>query len=98
MSGVIRWEDPPEHGNIDKPKAPRRTSLWRAAAAELRAHPGDWALVIQVEHPTDVLGMAGQIRAGRLVAFRPAGSFETRTVCRQGKLSRLYARYIGEPT
>ena len=97
MSFVIRWEEPPPHGNGRKPtNRPKQTTLWRGIAAELREHPGRWALVVAEDGYNYAGGLASQIERGSLSAFRPRGSFEavTRTV----GMVRVYARFVGEPS
>jgi hypothetical protein len=91
---VIRWEDPPPDNLRRRPHAPRRTEHWKLAAAELRANPGGWAVIAESVAWSYAGGIAGQIKAGRLAAFRPAGAFEaqTRTVAQS---YIVYARYVG---
>lgn len=94
--GVLRWEDPPTaHSAAGKPKQPRRTDKWRTVAAELRARPGEWAVLLEAERFGNGGGIAGKIKAGDLAAFRPAGSFDATTRTVDG-LYAVYARYIGE--
>lgn len=94
MVTVIRWEDPPETIQGVR-KRPRRTKHWAAVANELRDNPDRWAVVLEDERFGCAGGMAAQIKAGVLVAFRPARSFDaqTRTV---GHTYCVYARYVGE--
>lgn len=94
MSAVFRWEDPPP-ALAGRTAQPRRSEHWRDVAAKLREHPGRWAVVVEDEFFGYAAGLASQVKAGKLAAFRPGGSFEaqTRTV---GKSYRLYARYVGE--
>lgn len=64
-------------------------------ASELRANPGEWAVVAEDVSPT----LAQLIKNGKLVAYRPAGSFEsvTRGIS-NGRAAKVYARYVGEAT
>ncbi len=64
----------------------------QGANASKRARRPD---VLEEQRFGDAGGLAGQIKAGRLAAFRPGGWFEaqTRTI---GDLYRVYARYVGE--
>lgn len=91
MTSVIRWEEPPEHGN----KRAARLK-YQDIADELRAHPGRWAVVTEGV-PTGTAGpIAVRIRRGQ-AAFAPAGSFEARTAGGVGSLNaRVYARCVGE--
>jgi hypothetical protein len=84
---VIRWEDPPP------PLAGRRQRP--RVADKLREHPGRWAVVLEDEAFGYVAGMATQIKAGRLAAFRPSSSFEAQTRTVDSKYA-CYARYVGE--
>ncbi|MFE7659656.1 hypothetical protein [Streptomyces celluloflavus] len=57
----------------------------------LRQRPGQWAIV---ERGRQSSARASRIK-GRLVLFRPAGSFEATTRTVDGEM-RCYARYVGE--
>jgi hypothetical protein len=85
---VIRWEDPPEDA-----RGANVTDRWQAIAEELRAHPGQWAVVLEsTAGPCG--GWVNRIRVGKS-AFKPAGAFEA--VGRsEGKKARVYARYVGD--
>jgi hypothetical protein len=91
---IIRWEDPPPP-LADRRQRPRRTDYWRYVADKLREHPGRWAVVLEDEAFGYAAGMATQIKAGRLAAFRPSGSFEAQTRTVDSKYA-CYARYVGE--
>lgn len=93
------------------PQSPsRRSGRYAAEAAEAQAEPGLWGLltVITPKHASDVKRagtrarlLAHAVRTGRLVAFRPAGSFEASTRSRSdevnGKQYAVYVRYMGQP-
>lgn len=87
----INWEAPPEA------LLNRQRRDWQNVADELRARPGQWAVVAE-----GVSASTGtHIRHGRLTAFAPAGSFEARVSgarSDEGKASKVYARYIGAST
>lgn len=84
MSAEFKWEDP---GPDD-----RRTK-WSVIAAQLKAAPGQWALVYEsLPGQTPANGITSRLRSGRAEGFSPAGSFEA--VTRDGV--KTYARYIGE--
>lgn len=96
---VIRWEDPPPSQRNPNSNLGRGASsgYWAAVAAELRVHPGAWALVKVSDRPSSVTGIPANIRRGWFSGFRPAGSFESvfRLVDDE---ARCYARYVGEPS
>jgi hypothetical protein len=87
VTAIIRWEAPP----VERSK-PRRIAEWDGVATDLRARPGEWALIATGAQHT---GTAGQINAGRIVAFAPAGTFEAQRQTVDGEI-RVYARYVGE--
>lgn len=67
---------------------PKTVDRWAPVADACRARPGEWATPdFHVRHARS---MASLIKAGRLVAFRPAGSFEAKQVA-----GRLWIRFIG---
>jgi hypothetical protein len=75
--------DPPP---AEKTRAAGMSMQHEVIAAQLRAHPGRWAKL-----PDLNFGSAGDIKYGRLAAYRPSGSFEA--VIRRGA---VYARHVGE--
>lgn len=86
MSGVVRWEDPPPHGN---------RSQWQPVAEALRERPGEWALIAEGLKSGSAGAMSNAIKVGRFSCWRPAGTFESRTSARGDGLTDLYARYVG---
>jgi hypothetical protein len=68
-----------------------RSTKYAEEAAELQAHPGEWALFKENASSS----MASLISNGALVAFRPAGAYEAAT--RNVKLGygQIYVRYVG---
>lgn len=92
---VIRWEDPPEHGN-NKPKKPLK---YQEVADELRANPNAWGVVVEDMSTGGAGALAHNIRIGQRPWDGP-GRFEARTVGALGAKSgaKVYARYIGEPS
>lgn len=89
MSGVIRWEDPPEADRRGNTLAPA-VADWYRIAAQLRARPGDWA-AISVADSTNTPSF---IRSGRYAAFRPAGAFDA-VGRRVNGTYTVYARFVG---
>jgi hypothetical protein len=88
---VLKWEDPPE-----PPKGVGRPSRYKRIAEELRAHPGEWALIAKGDNPS----MATNIRSATIAAFRPPHSFEAVTSNKRMENGRMiadtHARYVGE--
>lgn len=76
-----------------KAPAPKAGTKWQEIAAELRAHPGEWARI--VKQGSSQLAVA--IRKGLYTAFRPPEHWEV--TVRDVKSSRadIYLRYIGPP-
>ena len=89
----MRWENPPE-----TPKVHNHGGKVRAHdAAQLRNNPGHWGMLEEfpVEKRHDAGMLAWQIRHGKLVAFRPAGTFEA-SARTEGDLVKVYARFKEE--
>jgi hypothetical protein len=78
------WKEPPSE--------PQRQS-WSIIAAELLAHPGEWAIVAEKPNSAAAANVASQIKRG-VYSGMSAGEFEAvaRTV---DGVSRVYARYAG---
>jgi hypothetical protein len=58
----------------------------------LKANPGKWARVVTQGN----VGVKAEAETGKLVCFRPAGSFEGRTVNFADRfIGDVYLRYIG---
>ena len=75
----------------DPPKTQRSKHPHYEIAAELRAHPNQWALVFENTNPT----YQQHIKSGFLAAYRPAGSFESRSASKGAGKFDIYARYVG---
>jgi hypothetical protein len=86
MAGVLRWEDPPS-----RTRRQPANEDWYLIAAQLRGKPGEWGVVTE----TATTAVPVQIRQGSMLAFRPAGSFESKGF-RVNGIYTVYARYIGE--
>ena len=86
---VLIWKDPPNVGRGNPIKD------WTPIAAELRAHPGQWA-IIHTGPYAQCTNLGQTIRKADAAAWRPAGSFQA-TVQTEDGACQLYARYIGEP-
>ncbi len=85
-TGIV-WEEPA----TDRHRG--RARHYTAVAAQLRAHPGQWANLGEMHS-----SLALRIRRGEIVAFRPAGAFEatTRGINKGHTHATIYARFIGE--
>lgn len=85
---TIRFEAPPLAN-----RTPRGRAVQKDVVRQLRAHPGEWAIVHYADTRAGAYAMAFQIRRGVLASFRPAGAFEAlgRTV--DGEY-RVYARFV----
>lgn len=88
----ITWATPPEveHGG----RSQRRSKEWEVVAEKLKENPNQWAVVRK--ETESCYGYF--IKTARLVAFKPAGSYES-TVRKNKdnpKKYDIYARYIGE--
>lgn len=91
---IMRWEEPPEHGN----RKPRGPSKFLAVADALRANPNVWAVIRENISPGTGGGLVYRIKSG-VGPFAPARSFEAKCVGPAGgSASKVYARYVGEPS
>jgi hypothetical protein len=91
---VIRFEDPPtREEHPPTPTFPTTSTRYGVIADELRARPGEWALIVVYAMPWIARNVVGFIRRGAFNAF-PAGQFEAVARTVDGK-HRVYARYVG---
>ncbi|MEU6441370.1 hypothetical protein [Streptomyces sp. NPDC047046] len=86
---------PANSGRVD-----RRTVAAVEIAAQLRARPGEWALIRTKTGDTKRAQSAAQsyartIRTGRLRAY-PVGQFEARARTAESGVTHVYARYVGD--
>ena len=89
---VLRWQDPPKAQHLPGPG--RRGSVFDDVAAELRAMPGMWGVILECT-ANRASGMAANINAGLYPCFRPAGTFEAVGRMNNG-LRTVFARYVGD--
>jgi len=85
----MTWQEPPN------PVRYKRNSIdWATISDNLKANPGEWAVVAHDVNPSVVT----HIRKGRLKAFSPAGDFEASGQGRNddGYTKDLYVRFVGE--
>lgn len=98
MSTVIRWEKPPAVRSGGYPLG-RGKSRWGSVAEELRARPGEWALIVEgpVKGANGGLasGLATQIRMGQMVCFSPAGDFDAESRLGDG-IRKVWAVFVGD--
>lgn len=89
MSDVIRWEDPPAHGNLKGVDG----GAYGPIAMALRARPGDWAVILEGITAGTAGPLVGRIRNG-YGPFAPKGDFEAMSRIKDGQRN-VYARYVG---
>lgn len=82
----MKWQEPPP-----SQRGSGRRLTYLSEAAELRAHPGQWAL-LGAFAPAQVTN----IKQGYLKAFRPAGEFDAIGRKRDDGKYDIYIRYIGK--
>lgn len=83
---TAKWQEP------DRIKS-QGLKNWAEVADELKTNPQRWALVAE----NVSTGMAGNLRKGRVSAFRPSANWEfTTRENAEGRVGKLFARYIGE--
>lgn len=93
LPAVIRWEQPPAPAQSARPYTTRRSKL-APLADELRAQPGQWAVVFEGS-AGQATGMATHIRLGQMACFAPSGDFDA-TTRRSNGVTTTYARYVGD--
>jgi hypothetical protein len=77
----------------DPPTRTRAGSYeYSEVASKLEADPGNWYRV--AEGRTNP-GLAGSIKSGGIVAFRPEGAFEAVARRDEGEGFTIWARYVG---
>jgi hypothetical protein len=96
MTGVIKWADPPLQRGGQQP-ADRTADQWHDATEELRAHPFRWGIIAEFEESGKAQGLAADIFHGRYPSFVPLCEFEA-VSRKQRDASRVYARYVGQPS
>lgn len=96
----LRWEDPPRPLTT----AEQFAQEWGACAAQLRAHPGEWAVIIEGLAPTKASTMTTKIRRGDVAPWLNDdgnGKYEAQQHTTSNRLSAtasrsvtVYARYV----
>lgn len=90
---LVHAEPPVKRGN--------KVGRWEAEAEALKAEPGVW-MIIESERTNN--GLANNVKAGILQAFRPRGAFEAEWSQNEPPYPApgvptytTYARYVGTP-
>ncbi|HEV2370748.1 MAG TPA: hypothetical protein VGS19_01150 [Streptosporangiaceae bacterium] len=88
-TSTLTWEAPPTatrstNGDPDR---------FKAEANQLRARPGNWAVLTSVETGSQAYRLKKSISEGKLAAFAPAGSFEVRSA-KNGDGIKVYCRFV----
>lgn len=91
MRDEVTWDDPPEVRDGGQPY--RYHSRWRRISDQLRAKPGEWAVVTVADSSAKSGNTAYQIRTG-VCAGMPAGEFDAVARTVDGE-HRVYARFVG---
>lgn len=73
----------------------RNASAWLEEAAELKAHKGHWAKLKTFAKSSGAGSLSSAIKAGKLAAFKPAGSFEAVSRTNDDGTAVVFARYVG---
>lgn len=84
---IIRWE---------APRDSKTKGRWDRVADELRARPGEWAIVELLEKNNNASRLVSSIRRGVTTSFAPAGTFEAAQRTRDDGGFAIYARYVGK--
>jgi hypothetical protein len=84
----MRWEDPPERSH----KGARQSYV--KETAELRAHPGEWAVIREfpLNKRPSAYALQSSVTLGRTRSFEPRGTFEA-VVRTDGNIVKVYVRY-----
>jgi hypothetical protein len=92
IATILRWEDPPPRDARGRTAYPPPDSKYADLADELRARPGEWALIYNGDK-TRATHLATTIRLGQIPVFARDFDAVTRTIAGR---TRTYARYIGD--
>ncbi len=91
MTGVLRWERPPDPGYRGAVITPRRP--WPLVAAQLMANPGEWGVVMEDGGSNSGTAVA-RINNGLTQWFQPAGAFAAVSRTVDGTII-VYAVFLG---
>jgi hypothetical protein len=83
----LRWEDPPATA-----RQSRNPDRYAGEAAELKAHPGKWAVLTNAKTRSAAYSIKRGVEHATYPAFAPAGAFEAKTVT-ASDVTSVYVRY-----
>lgn len=86
---TVAWRDlPPKPNNGGS----RRSEEWTVIAAQLREHPGSWAVVKTARTRSNAGRIADEIKTAKNAAFTPAGAFDAAVRKGESGEFEIYAR------
>ena len=93
----LKWQDPPAPQNYNQVKGGnvRGQGAHAQVAAQLRKHPGRWALVLTAAAKGNS-SYPALITGAKFSCYEPAGSFEAVSRSNGDGLVDIYVRYVGE--
>ncbi|MFF0741559.1 hypothetical protein ACFYVL_14280 [Streptomyces sp. NPDC004111] len=83
------------HVRFDTLPAPHRSQESYDTAQALRERPGAWAHIDTHDTLNRASNQSHRIRAGKIAAFRPAGTFEAKAHSTREGTAEVWARYTG---
>jgi hypothetical protein len=86
-STSLRWADPPATA-----RPSRNPDRYAAEAAELKARPGQWAVLDSAKTRSAAYTIKRGVERATYSVFAPPGSFEARTVS-DGDTTNVYVRF-----
>ena len=93
----VRFVGPPPQVVTSGPGRGARPKGWHGEVArQLRARPGEWAVIDVYGSQASAAGVAYQIRMGGYSAYQPRGAWEAVSRLVDGE-NRVYARYLPVP-
>lgn len=84
----LKWEEPPVR------RTRQGSGKHAGIAAQLRAKPGEWAIIDLFDESARAAAMAYVIKTAKLRAYAPAGAYEAKGRTVDGE-HRVYARFVG---
>jgi|ERR1700729_51821 hypothetical protein len=93
----MKREDPPAQTRGSR----SGSNHYADESAEARENPGTWFLLKTYDKATDKdkasgYGLATNIRAGKIAAFRPGGAFDSRGAVGDDGSMKVYLLYFGK--
>jgi hypothetical protein len=83
----LRWADPPATA-----RQSRNSDRYAAEAAELKANPGKWAVLMEAKTRSSAYSVKRGVEKATYPAFSPAGTYEAKTVT-ANDVTSVYVRY-----